>query len=57
MMDISGRTISNSTQIITKESPATTLRNLSSLIRGMYLLEVTDIETGKKTVFKVQKAY
>ncbi len=57
MLDMSGRMISNNVQKITKESPVVTLRNLNSLVRGMYLVEITDLETGKKNVFKVEKAY
>lgn len=57
MLDMSGRVISTNTQKITREAPAVTLRNLSNLSRGMYLVEITDMETGKKTVFKMEKAY
>lgn len=57
MLDMSGRTISNNAQKITRENPTVTLRNLSNLVRGMYIVEVTDTETGKKNVFKVEKAY
>ena len=55
MLDLSGRSISNSTLKITKEIPSVTVRNLNSLTRGIYLVEVTDIQSGKKTVFKVEK--
>ena len=57
MLDMGGRTISNNTQKISREVPTVTLRNLNNLTRGVYLIEVTDLETGKKTVFKVEKAY
>lgn len=57
MIDMSGRTISNNAQKITRDNPTVTLRNLNSLVRGMYIVEVTDTETGKKNVFKVEKAY
>lgn len=57
MLDISGRTISGNTQKISKEMPTVTLRNLGGLVRGMYLVEITDTMTGKKRVFKVEKAY
>lgn len=57
MIDMSGRTISNNAQKISRENPTVTLRNLSNLVRGMYIVEVTDTETGKKSVFKVEKAY
>ncbi|MBL0355892.1 MAG: tandem-95 repeat protein [Chitinophagaceae bacterium] len=56
MMDMSGRTISSNTQKITREMPVVTLRNLNNLTRGVYLVEITDIESGKKRVFKVEKA-
>lgn len=56
MMDISGRTISNSTEKISKDKPTLTLRYLGGLIKGIYLVEVTDILTGKKRVFKMEKA-
>ncbi len=55
MMDMSGRTISNNAQKITREVPTVTLRNLNALIRGMYLVEITDLESGKKRVFKLEK--
>jgi hypothetical protein len=55
MLDLSGRSISNSTLKITKEIPSVTIRNLNSLTRGIYLVEVTDLQSGKKTVFKVEK--
>lgn len=57
MLDMSGRTIYNNNQKITRESPTITLRNLGSLIRGMYIVEITDAATGKKNIFKVEKAY
>ncbi|MES2847824.1 MAG: Ig-like domain-containing protein, partial [Bacteroidota bacterium] len=57
MLDMGGRTILNNTQKISRETPTVTLRNLNNLTRGVYLVEVTDLETGKKTVFKVEKAY
>ncbi len=56
MMDMSGRTISNSTQKITKEIPTIIIRNLNGLTRGIYLVEVTDIQSGKKRVFKLEKS-
>ena len=56
MMDISGRTISNNTEKVTKEKPTLTLRYLGGLIKGIYLVEVTDTVTGKKRVFKMEKA-
>jgi len=56
MMDVSGRTVLNSTEKITKEKPVLTLRYLNGLTRGVYLVEVVDVVTGKKKVFKVQKA-
>jgi hypothetical protein len=55
MLDLSGRTISNSVQKITKDIPSVTIRNLNQLVKGMYLVEVTDMQSGKKTVFKVEK--
>ena len=55
MMDMSGRTISNNTEKITKEKPTLTIRYLNGLTRGMYLVEVTDIQTGKKRIFKLEK--
>lgn len=56
MMDVSGRTVLNSTEKITREKPVLTLRYLNGLTRGVYLVEVVDVVTGKKKVFKVQKA-
>jgi hypothetical protein len=55
MMDMSGRTISNITQRITKEVPAITIRDLNNLNKGIYLVEVTDMQSGKKRVFKLEK--
>ena len=55
MLDLSGRTISNGILKITKEIPSVTIRNLNGLTRGIYLVEATDIQSGKKTVFKVEK--
>lgn len=55
MLDLSGRSISNSSLKITKEIPSVTIRNLNNLTRGIYLVEVTDLQSGKKTVFKVEK--
>ena len=55
MLDLSGRSLSNSTLKITKEIPSVTIRNLSNLTKGIYLVEVTDIDSGKKTIFKVEK--
>jgi len=56
MMDMSGRVISNSTEKLTKEKPTVTLRYLNRLNKGIYLVEVTDTVTGKKNVFKIEKA-
>ncbi len=56
MMDISGRTLMNSAQKMSSDQPAVTIRNLNGLIRGVYLLEVTDLKTGRKQVFKLEKA-
>ncbi len=56
MMDISGRVISNSNQKISKESPVVTLRYLNNLVRGMYIVELVDMQSGKKHVFKLEKA-
>lgn len=56
LMDISGRTVLNSSQKLSAGMPQVTLYNLANLTRGMYLVEVTDMETGKKKVMKVEKA-
>lgn len=56
LMDISGRTLMNSSQKVSTEQPTTTIRNLNGLIRGVYLLEVVELKTGKKQVFKLEKA-
>lgn len=56
MLDISGRTISNSTEKITREKPTLTLRYLGGLVKGIYLVEITDTLTGKKNMFKMEKA-
>jgi hypothetical protein len=55
MTDISGRTIFSNTQKITKEAPKVTVKDLGGLIKGVYLLEVTDLQTGKKKTFKLEK--
>ncbi len=56
MIDMAGRTISNSSQKITKEAPIVTLRYLSNLVRGIYVVELVDTQSGKKHVFKLEKA-
>jgi Secretion system C-terminal sorting domain len=55
IMDISGRAISNEVLKITKDIPTVTIKNLHGLMRGIYLVEVTDLLTGKKQVFKMEK--
>lgn len=56
MLDMSGRTISVSTQTVSKEMPQVTIKGLSGLVRGIYLVEVSDIQSGSKKVFKLEKA-
>jgi len=56
MVDMAGRTISSSQQKISKESPTVTLRYLNNLVRGIYIVELVDTQSGKKHVFKLEKA-
>ena len=56
MMDMSGRTVWNGTHKITKEMPRVTISNLDGLSRGIYLVEITDLQSGKKRTVKLEKA-
>jgi hypothetical protein len=56
MMDVSGRLIMSNTHKLSKEMPQVTIRDLNGLTRGVYLVEVTDIQSGKKRTFKLEKA-
>ena len=56
MMDMSGRTVWSGTHKITKEMPRVTINNLDGLSRGIYLVEITDLQSGKKRTVKLEKA-
>jgi len=56
MMDMSGRTVLSGTHKITKEVPRVTINNLDGLSRGIYLVEITDLQSGKKRTVKLEKA-
>ena len=56
MMDMSGRTVSSTTHKITKEMPRVTINNLDGLSRGIYLVEIADLVSGKKRTVKLEKA-
>ena len=56
MMDMSGRTVWSGTHKITKEMPKVTINNLDGLSRGIYLVEIADLVSGKKRTVKLEKA-
>jgi hypothetical protein len=56
LLDLSGRTVLNSMQKVSKDASQFTIRDLGSLTRGIYVIEVTDTATGKKQVVKLEKA-
>lgn len=56
MLDISGRAVLNTTKVVSKDLPQVTLSNLNGLLKGIYVIEVIDLQTGKKTVTKLEKS-
>jgi len=56
MLDMSGRAILNTTKKVNKDLPQVTLNNLNGLLKGIYVLEVIDLQTGKKSVTKLEKS-
>ena len=56
MMDMSSRTVWSATNKITKEMPRVTINNLDGLSRGIYLVEITDLQSGNKRTVKLEKA-
>lgn len=56
MLDISGRVVLNINKKVSKDLPQLTLNNLNGLLKGIYLLEVIDQQTGKKSVTKLEKS-
>ena len=55
MLDMSGRAIMSTSQKVTKELPQVNIKNLGMLNRGVYVVEVTDLQSGKKGVAKIEK--
>ena len=56
MMDISGRSVWSGKHKITKEMPKVTINNLDGLSRGIYLVEITDLQSGIKRTVKLENA-
>jgi Bacterial Ig domain/Secretion system C-terminal sorting domain len=56
MMDMSGRAVLSTTQKVSKDKPQVTINNLGGLTRGIYVIEVIDLQTGKKAVSKLEKS-
>ncbi len=55
IMDITGRVVLSTTQKISKEAPQVAIKNLNYLKKGIYVVEVIDMQSDKRAVVKIEK--